>query len=541
MRTIDVGVGHDDDFAVTQFADVEVFTNAGLQSLDQRSDFFEAQHLVEAGLFDIQNLATQRQNGLGGVVPTALGGTTGRITFDQEQFAVLNIVGSAVSKLLRHPAGLERAFAFDELPGLARRLTSLSRQHCFLTDPLGFSGVFFQPQPKLLADHFRDEGLRLGVEQLLLGLVVERGIRQSHGDNRRDAFPQVFARRGEVLQKPLLLGVRVDGTRELVAEARQMGAAVGVHNVVAEGQHQFTGGIGVLQRNLCSQSDFFILGPHRDHWRPDGLLAVEVSHIGGQTVFAVEDFLTHRAAGVHTLVAKMNANSRIEIRQLPQAVLEGFEPKNRVGENVRVRLERNPGAPAVPCLAHFTQRLRNLTPRKINAVVNAFTEDLHGRPLGQSVHALHPDAVQTTRDFVRVVVKFSARVQLGHDDFDRRPTVDRGVVRLHGVGGHTAAVVGHGRRTIGFNPHLDMGGVTSHRFVDGVVDTLPHQVVKRVEASAANVHTRPLSDRIQALKDLNRAGVVIGRLTGRLRGRISRIAHSNIVPKQASLALLHKA
>ena len=86
-----------------------------------------------------------------------------------------------------------------------------------------------------------------------------------------------------------------------------------------------------------------------------------------------------------------------------------------------------------------------------------------------------------------------------------------------------------------------MGGVTSHRFVDGVVDTLPHQVVKRVEASAANVHTRPLSDRIQALKDLNGASVVIGRLTGRLRGRISRIAHSNIVPKQASLALLHKA
>ena len=270
-------------------------------------------------------------------------------------------------------------------------------------------------------------------------------------------------------------------------------------------------------------------------------MAVEVSHIGGQTVFAVEDFLSHRAAGVHTLVAKMNANSRIEIGQLPQAVLEGFEPKNRVGKNVRVWLEGNPGAPAVPRLAHFTQRLSNLTARKIDAVVNAFTEDLHGRPLGQSVHALHPDAVQTTGDFVRVVVKFSARVQLGHDDFDRRPTVDRGVVRLHGVGGHTAAVVGHGRRTIGFNAHLDMGGVTSHRFVDGVVDTLPHQVVKRVETSAANVHTRSLSDRIQALKDLNGASVVIGRLTGRLRGRISRIAHSNIVPKQASLALLHKA
>ena len=149
--------------------------------------------------------------------------------------------------------------------------------------------------------------------------------------------------------------------------------------------------------------------------------------------------------------------------------------------------------------------------------------------------------MQTTGDFVRVVVEFSARVQLGHDDFDRRPTVDRGVVRLHGVGGHTAAVVGHGRRTIGFNTHLNMGGMTGHGLVNGVVNTLPHQVMKGVETSAANVHARPLSDRIQALEDLNGASVVIGRLTGRLRGRISRIAHSNIVPKQASLALLHKA
>ena len=151
---------------------------------------------------------------------------------------------SAASRRTRAP------FAFDELPRLASRLTSLGRQHCFLTDPLGFGGVFFQPQPKLLADHFRDEGLRLGVEQLLLGLVVERGIRQSHGDNRRDAFPQVFARRGEVFQEPLLLGVRVDGTGELVAEARQMGAAIRVHDVVAEGQHQFAGGVGVLQQPL---------------------------------------------------------------------------------------------------------------------------------------------------------------------------------------------------------------------------------------------------------------------------------------------------
>ena len=91
------------------------------------------------------------------------------------------------------------------------------------------------------------------------------------------------------------------------------------------------------------------------------------------------------------------------------------------------------------------------------------------------------------------------------------------------------------------NSHLDVRGMTGHGFIDGVVDTLPHKVMKCVEASATDVHARPLPDRIKALQDLDGAGVIIGRLAGRLKGRISRIAHSNIVPKQASWALLHKA
>ena len=83
--------------------------------------------------------------------------------------------------------------------------------------------------------------------------------------------------------------------------------------------------------------------------------------------------------------------------------------------------------------------------------------------------------------------------------------------------------------------------MTGHGLIDGVVNALPNQVMKGIEASTTNVHTRPLADRIKALQDLDRAGVVIGRLTGRLGARISRIAHPNIVPKQASLALFHKA
>ena len=41
MRTIDVSVGHDDDFVVAQLLDIEVFaTNARSHRLNERANFF---------------------------------------------------------------------------------------------------------------------------------------------------------------------------------------------------------------------------------------------------------------------------------------------------------------------------------------------------------------------------------------------------------------------------------------------------------------------------------------------------------------------
>ena len=57
VAAVHVGVGHDDDLAVPQLAEVEVvLTDAAVEGLDDRADFFEAQNLVEPGFFDVENL-----------------------------------------------------------------------------------------------------------------------------------------------------------------------------------------------------------------------------------------------------------------------------------------------------------------------------------------------------------------------------------------------------------------------------------------------------------------------------------------------------
>ncbi len=74
MRTVHVGVSHQNDFVVTQFARIEIFfTNAGAERGDQRLDLAVAEHLVKARLFHVQNLALKGEDGLVLTIAALLG------------------------------------------------------------------------------------------------------------------------------------------------------------------------------------------------------------------------------------------------------------------------------------------------------------------------------------------------------------------------------------------------------------------------------------------------------------------------------------
>ena len=92
MASVHIGVRHDDDATVANFRSVKVLANAALQRLNQRANFLKAQHLVQARLLHIQQLSTQRQNGLQHVIAPTLGASTGGVTFNNEQLGALHIV-----------------------------------------------------------------------------------------------------------------------------------------------------------------------------------------------------------------------------------------------------------------------------------------------------------------------------------------------------------------------------------------------------------------------------------------------------------------
>jgi hypothetical protein len=63
--TINISIGHDDDLVITDLGDIEVLADAGADRGDHVADFGVLEDAVFPRLFNVQNLATERQDRLG--------------------------------------------------------------------------------------------------------------------------------------------------------------------------------------------------------------------------------------------------------------------------------------------------------------------------------------------------------------------------------------------------------------------------------------------------------------------------------------------
>ena len=159
----------------------------------------------------------------------------------------------------------------------------------------------------------------------------------------------------------------------------------------------------------------------------------------------------------------------------------------------------------------------------------AIAPDFQIEPVGKRVDHRNADAVQSARNFVSVAIEFSARVQHGEDDFG-------GGLLLGGVhiDGNAAAIVGDGDAVIVVHDDVDLIAVARHRFVDGIVDHFPDEVVQAKLAGRADVHCRALANRFEASENFDRSSVVLvpacrrGR-PGGLRGRSLFVTHGSCV------------
>jgi hypothetical protein len=143
--------------------------------------------------------------------------------------------------------------------------------------------------------------------------------------------------------------------------------------------------------------------------------------------------------------------------------------------------------------------------RELHPVFLAVAPDGEFQPFRQRVDHRDADAMEAARNLVGVVVagvlELSAGVQLGHDDLGRRDA-------FFGVdaGGDAAPVVLDRDRSVRVQLDQHQVAMPGQRLVDRVVGNLEHHVVQaRPVVGIADVHPRPLADRVEALEDLDRS------------------------------------
>ena len=488
VRSVDVGVGHDDDLAVPQAGRVEiVLADAGAQGRDHRPDLLRREHLVDARLFHIQDLPLEREDGLEPAIPGLLGRAPRRVPLDQKQFAQGRVLLLAVREFPGETGGVERPFPPRKLFRLPGGVPCPCGLEPFLDDLARHRGVLLEEGGQLLVDERIDKSLDLAVAELGLGLSLELGLGHFHGNDRGQ--PLAYVVPGQVLLDAL---EQIPGVCVLVDRPGQSGAKtdevrsslVGV-DVVREGEDGLLIRIVVLEGHL--RLNPVPLPFHEDRLGVQGgLVPVQVLDEGVDPPLVLE--LVGLAA---SFVEDGDPKPRVEKRQLAQPSGKDIEGEFGFGEDLRVGPERHLGA-GLPGFARRLEGRHRLAPREADPVDGPVPAHLRLELLGQGVH--HGDAypVQPARNLVGRLVELPAGVQGGQNHLDGGLSLS-----LHHVDGDSTAVVVHGHGIVLVDGDLDVVAVPGHCLVNGVIHDFVDEVVEPVGIRAPDVHGRPFPDGLQ--------------------------------------------
>ena len=465
------------------------------------------QHLVEARALDVEDLAAQRQHRLELAVAALLGGAAGRIALDDEDLGLGRVALLTVGELAGQARDVERALAARELARLARRLARLRRLDHLADDDPRLLRMLLEPLREEFVDEPLDDRPHLGGDELVLRLGREFRIRAFDAEHAGEALAGVVA--GEIdlllLEQPRAFGIADDLTGQRAAQADEMRAAVALRDVVGERQHVLV--VAVVPPQSDFDADAVALALDEDRLIDQrGLGAVEIAHEGLEAALVVE--LLALGLGM-AQIGQHDPDARIEEGELAQAMLDGRVVELDHGEGFGRGGERDLGA-ALRLAVDDRRRSDDLERRdrvaagEFDEVLEPVAPDAQHEPGRQRIDDRNADAVQAARDLVGVLVEFSARMQLGHDDFGGRHAffvVD--------AGRNAAPVVGDGARAVGVERHGHELRMAGQRLVDGVVDHLVDHVVEAgAVVGVADVHARPLAHGVQAAQHLDRIRAV---------------------------------
>src|SRR5256885_2401051 len=405
VRSIDVGVSHQNYMVISQFIDVKFLADAGTKRGDQVADLLRGEDLVFAGLFDVEDLATQRQDRLEPTVAGALRRTTRGITLDHVDFAQARVPLRAVGQLAGQRRRFEQRLALHQLPGTLCRVTGARGDQAFLDDSPRIRRALFEVLRERIGEHRLDLTADLRVAQLGLRLTLELRLANFYADHRGQPLAYVVAREVGVLipHQVRLARVFVQDRRQRRAEAGDVTATLDRVDVVGKGEDVLGETLVVLQRDLHRVLFDLALDMERPQVDPS-FVAVQVFDEGADTALEVEGVVE-----IDALIAQQDGQRLVEEGKLAQPVGHDVPVKAELFEDFRIRPESNVGAGGIG-LADDLQGRDGCTATVFLVMLLAVPHDGDLQPLGERVDDREPDTVQPARHLVAAAAELSTGV-----------------------------------------------------------------------------------------------------------------------------------
>src|SRR6266566_1734315 len=256
VRTIHVGIGHDNNLVITQFAKIEsafavAIANACAHGRNHGADFVVLKDLVQPRFLDVYELAANRQNGLKLSVAALLGRAAGGITFDDVQLRIRRVAVGAIGQFARQAPAGQRRFA-HRFTRLARRFAGAGRIQALVHHFLGHRRVGVEVRHQPVVSNGTNDALNLRRKESLFGLVIELGVRVLDGDDRHQTLKQIVSghRRVFLLEQVVLLGVLVDRPRQGSPKPSLVSAAIRVVDSVGVSKHLRAVAVVVLDDDI---------------------------------------------------------------------------------------------------------------------------------------------------------------------------------------------------------------------------------------------------------------------------------------------------
>ena len=183
MRTVDVGICHNNNLAITCLVQIKVIADTAAESGNHIANFFTAQHLIKTCLFNIKDFTAQRQNSLEITVTSLLGTAACRVTFDQINLGILNVTALAVSQLAGKSAQIHSVLTAGKLARLACCQTGACSNNSLFHQLFGNLRIFLHKLGQSIADQVINDRHNLAVAQLNLRLAFKLWVLHLQAQN----------------------------------------------------------------------------------------------------------------------------------------------------------------------------------------------------------------------------------------------------------------------------------------------------------------------------------------------------------------------